>query len=198
VGLDWTVTLDAVVESGDYQLVWLNGFDPPPTEVFIPLRVSPQAIFDDADFPPVDTDAVRPTVDDVANLERTRTFTEPGAELATFTDETRPPDEEVEQLIDQAMPIVLAELPPSFPTSHYDAVKYLIALYVAILVEGSYFREQSQYSSIPIWQELYDNHLKNLKDMIAQDMAQWRLLKRIEIPAWEWANTPHQGVKDYP
>lgn len=197
VDLDWTVTLDQVVQAGDYNLVWLNGFDPPPTEIFIPLRVSPEAVFADGDFPPVDPAAVRPSVDDVANLERTRTFTEPGDELATWTPETRPPDLEVEQLIDQALPLVLAELPPRYATSYYDATKHCIALYVAVLIEGSYFREQDQFSSIGTWRDLYDNAIKSLKSLIDQDLAQWRLLKRIEVPAEEWAGTPHQGVTDF-
>lgn len=197
IGLDWIVTLDPVIQSGDYNLVWMEPDGTPVHEIFVPLRVSAQAVFGDEDFPVVDPAAVRPSVDDVANLERTRTFTEVGNELETFTTETRPPDEETEQLIDQAMPLVLAELPSKFSTSYYDATKHCIALYVAVLIEGSYFREQEQFSSISTWRDLYDNAIKSLRGLIDQDLAQWRLLKRIEIPAKEWAATPHTVPVDY-
>jgi hypothetical protein len=173
----------------------MNGYDPPDVEIFVPLRVGAEAVYPDDQFPPVDPEAVRPSVDDVANLERTRTFTEPGDELETFTNETRPPDHEIEDLIDQAMPLVLAELPSKYSSSYYDATKHCIALYTAVLIEGSYFREQEQFSSIGTWRDLYDNAVKGLKKTIDEDLAQWRSLKRIEIPEDEWAMTPHQGVR---
>jgi hypothetical protein len=82
--------------------------------------------------------------------------------------------------------LVLAELPNKFPTHYYDAVKHSIALYVAVLIEGSHFREQEDSTSSGTWRSLYNVTILNLKRNIEEDLKQWRLLKRIEIPEAEW------------
>lgn len=187
-GSTWMVTLDPVVDPGHYELVWRNSYDPPPVEIFIPLVVQAAAVFADTDVPDVDTTAVKPSPDDVANLERTRTTALGGNDSIEFTDDTNPTITEVETLIDQATPLVLAELPNKFPTHYYDAVKHAIALYVALLIEGSHFREQEDSTSSGTWRSLYNTVLLNLKRAIEEDLAQWRLLKRIEVPQAEWNN----------
>ena len=107
------------------------------------------------DWPIPDCDEVRPTVEEVAALLRTRTFTDGVGELRTFTDKTRPTDEEVDELIDQAVPVVLSQFRPTFPETLYDEVRHAIALYVAVLVEASYFREQLTESQVALYRDLY-------------------------------------------
>lgn len=186
-GSMWMTTLDPVVQTGDYLVVWISPYDPPDVEIFIPLTVQSEAVFQDEDMPPVDTTAVKPSPDDVANLERTRTTALGSTDSVEFTSDTNPTIDEVTTLIDQATPLVLAELPNSFPTHYYDAVKHSIALYVALVIEGSHFREQEDSTSGGTWRSLYNAAILNLKRAINEDLAQWRLLKRIEVPEAEWA-----------
>lgn len=185
-GSIWSVTLDHVVEPGHYQVVWRNSYDPPPVEIFIPLVVAAEGVFTDEDMPPVDLDVIKPSPDDVANLERTRTTALGATDSVEFTDDTQPTYDEVQTLIDQATPLVLAELPNKFPEHYYEAVKHAVALYVALLIEGSHFREQEDSTSGGTWRSLYNVAILNLKRAINEDLAQWRLLKRIEIPESEW------------
>jgi hypothetical protein len=90
---------------------------------------------------PVDPAAVRPSVDDVAALEATRTIDEGGAETGTFSNSTRPTAADVERLIDQAVSDVLAQLPPNIDRVWDSAIGRAIALRVAWMVEASYYRE---------------------------------------------------------
>lgn len=189
-GLEWSVELDPVVESGEYLLVWLNSYDPPDHEIFVPLTALALAQFADSDIPAVDTAAVTPTVDDVANLEKTRLVTGGSAQLATFTQDTNPSIAEVQDLISQAVPLVLSEFPVKFPITYYDSVRHAVALYVAVLIEGSHFREQENSESTNTWRTLYNSTVRTTNQNIEKDLAQWRLLRRIEIPQDEWVGAP--------
>jgi hypothetical protein len=98
----------------------------------------------DPDFPPVDVAAVRPSVIDVAILERTRTISAGGAELGTFDETTRPTAAEVEELIDVALNEVLLQIPANIDPAAYSPTLRLIALRAATLVEISFFRDQAE------------------------------------------------------
>lgn len=193
----WSVELDAPVTSGEYLLVWRTGDpEPPEFEAFIPLTAS-GTVISVTDFPLVDEDAVTPTVEDIARLERTRTATGGGGDTFEFGDtvfdeNTRPTANEVQDLIEQAVPLVLSELPRAFPADHYESTKQAVALYTALMVEVSFFREQSDVASAPqTWQTLYTNSMINLKRLIDQDLAEWRKLRRMEPwPLPEPRSTP--------
>lgn len=120
---------------------------------------------------------IRPTVKEVAALLRTRTVGEssgglggdtgPG-DVTTFTDTTRPTAEEVEGLISQAIEAVLGALPAGFDAVAFNPrVRHLVTLYAAILVEGSFFREQLDSGSVELWRDLYRTGLAALTTAIA-------------------------------
>jgi len=189
----WTVTCDSILDPpgpGDYLLYWMTPDDPPSFRTPLPITVVPLAIADTPgtvpDFPPLDVTQVVPTVDQVAALERTRTIEESGDEVFTFDSGTRPTNVEVENLIDQAVPAVCGSLRAAFPTRYYPDVQHLICLYTAILLEGSYFREQvSSEGAMSVWRLMYDQSLAGLQGQIEYDLKQWRAIGRIEPPFTE-------------
>jgi hypothetical protein len=99
----------------------------------------------------------RPSVATVALLLRTRTVgpssgglggdTAPG-ELTTFTDSTRPSATEVDAVIGTASDAVMGMLRKPIPDSETDSVRHAIALYAAIIVETSFFRESSNAEAL--------------------------------------------------
>jgi hypothetical protein len=114
---------------------------------------------------------IRPTVDDVAALENTRTVGPNGQEIGTFTADTRPTAADVEKLIDQALEAVLSQLPTRFGTSYYERTKHNVALYTAILVEGSFFREKLDEGSVELYRDLLRTGLLSLQASIGADPA---------------------------
>ena|SRR5215469_15940321 len=163
--------------------------DPPSFRTPLPLTVISQSVVEAAgtvpDFPPLDPTQVVPTVQEVSDLERTRTIEEGMNEVSIFDSDTRPSDVEVQRLIDQAVPAVCGALRPAFPTSYYDAVKHLVSLYTAILIEGSYYKEQTSASAMSVWRATYTQDLAALQASIEYDLKRWRLLQRIEPPFTE-------------
>ncbi len=96
------------------------------------------------DPPPVDVDAVRPSIADVAKLERTRTVLEDGTQVGTFTDLTFPTAADVNDVINLATDEVLGQLPDAIDADMYAEIKRLISIRSAILIEISFFRIQPQ------------------------------------------------------
>jgi hypothetical protein len=189
-GAIWEVTLDPLLEAGDYLLYWMTPDSPASFREPIPCIAVTQATLDMEstvpDFPPLDPADVTPTVQEVADLERTRTMQDGGSEITTFDSTTRPTDTEVLRLITQAVGPVINSLYPSFPTSHYDAVKHCVCLYTAILIEGSYFREQvSSEGAMSVWRAAYQAAITGVQASIEYDLKQWRLMQRIEPPFTE-------------
>lgn len=184
-GALWTITLDPPLSPGDYQLVWRDsGPEPPEFEAFIPLVVVEGAIVDSApaDFPAPDPAAVRPTVAAIAALERTRTASGGGGTVDEFTDDTEPSAGEVEDTIDQAVPAVLSLLQSRFPVTYYERVTHAVALYTAMLLEGSFFREQIGEGSVDLWRNLFSTQITSIRGAIDLDLNQQRMLRRIEVP----------------
>jgi hypothetical protein len=99
-------------------------------------------------FPPVDVDQVTPSVDDVALLCATRTIDTTGAQLSTFTSDTRPTDAQAGALIAQATTMVLAPLPDHLQESLYVRIRQAVALQAALLVETSFYREQANTGTV--------------------------------------------------
>lgn len=106
---------------------------------------------------------IRPTVDEVAALERTRTIGEGSEDEGTFNDNTHPTAAEVEALIDQAVDAVLNQLPVAISETYYPQTRHAITLYTAILVEGSYHREQISEGSVALWRALMENTIVRLQ-----------------------------------
>jgi hypothetical protein len=119
--------------------------------------------------------SITPSVEQVALLLRTRTVglssgglggdTGP-SDVTTFTATTRPTASEVEDLIDMAVGVVTGPLGGSGNIAEHRQrqVRYAVALYAAMLVETSFFREQSTAESRRNWMELYANALEGIED----------------------------------
>lgn len=84
-----------------------------------------------------------PTVQQVARHLRARTRGPSGAEVGTFDNTTVPTDEQVEAIIDMAMPFVSGML-GDVPEGCSAGAQSLAALKAAEMVEISYFPEQLQ------------------------------------------------------
>jgi hypothetical protein len=85
------------------------------------------------------TDPLRPSVADVALLIRARTKDADGREVGTFTDETRPTDEQVEEHISAAVALLSPRWPIAIDDSYYLAVQRLTAYRAAMQIEKSVF-----------------------------------------------------------
>lgn len=174
-GSVWTVSLEAPVNPGEYNLVWRNGeVEPVSFEAFLPLFTDAATLTAVASVPAVDRSEVTPTVQEVANLEQSRAIAEGATQLVTFTDETTPSASAVESLVQQAVPLVLAELPNKIPVEFYDSVRNAVALYVAVLLEGSVAREQLDEGSGGLWRTLYNTAILNLQRSIEAQLANIR------------------------
>lgn len=123
--------------------------------------------WDGAGAPPaIDREAVRPSVDEVAILLRTRTVTEGGHELDTFTEDTRPTAVEVERVVDHVVDEVLGQLPDRVDVGWYPPISRVIALRAAAVIEVSFFREQANETA-PAWAARFATDLDALRDLIA-------------------------------
>jgi len=188
----WSVTLDSPMFPGSYNLVWLDGLDPPTVQIFVPLLVGDVGVINaigGVDYPlvslPANLEQVVPTTDEIAMLERVRCVGPGGADEGTFTDDTRPTVTEVTKLIGQATDQVLAQLREAFDPQHYGQVKHAITLWTAILIEGSFFREQAS-DRTPLWQALYTETMTSLQSRVDADLTQALVVGVMEPrpPGW--------------
>ena len=115
--------------------------------------------------PPIDEDEVRPTVDEVAILERTRTVDNFGNEFESFTDDTRPNTGEVDRLIDGVLDEVLGQLPDHADPIWYPAIRRAVALRTATVIETSFFREQAPQTAAA-WSVRFAADLEALRSVI--------------------------------
>jgi hypothetical protein len=104
-----------------------------------------------------------PSVADVGAILRARTKDTNGSELGTFSSNTRPTAEGVQQLVATALSDVLVRTGP-IPSALEDYARRVVALGGALLVELSYFPEQIQtgrspYAQLRVW---YDSALERL------------------------------------
>jgi hypothetical protein len=169
----WTVTVDGVLEAGGYLFVWrTDDAEPPYYEVFLPIEIVPEGATS-ADgsgvYPPVDAEAIRPSTDDVATLERTRIVDPGGGDPGTFTADTHPTAAEVEKLIDAAIDDVMVLIPYAIDPRHYEQVRNAVTLYSAVLVESSYFREQMEEGSVALYREMYEATIASINARATED-----------------------------
>lgn len=172
--------LDAALKAGEFNIVWLDDLDPPTFEAYVPLftytgtngTAPPPPNGGPTDWPFPDLTQCTPTVDDVALLERTRTFADGDEEFTTFNDQTRPTADEVTALIAQSVPVVLAQFRPTFPEALYDEVSHCVALYTAVLIEGSFFREQLSEGSVALYNSLFTQAVTGVAGQIQTALDQ--------------------------
>jgi hypothetical protein len=109
-------------------------------------------------------ESYRASVQDVADLLRARTLSQNGVEIGTFTDLTRPTDEQVLRLIDKAQGDVSARIGLSVPSMFIHDAQNLVAIRAAMYVELSYFPEQirANKSVYPELLALWDQQLAAL------------------------------------
>lgn len=171
---EWTVILDSPPTIGDYELVWRTGDPEPPVyETFVPLFVtatgagaSGGADGDRVTALPLLLDHIEditPDVDDVAALERTRTTNERGEDQGTFNATTTPTDTDVDRLIEQASYDVIAALPAAVAEDHWPTIRRAVTLNAAILVEGSFFRDDVNTDAVGLYRGLAKDALANVQ-----------------------------------
>jgi hypothetical protein len=178
----YTVTLDAPVDPGSYQMVWLTIDDPPTYQAFVPL-IATASVQGGAvpivEWPPIDLTQVTPDAESVAALERTRTVDANGNDTGLFTAATRPTDTEAEALITQARDDVLAQLRRAVDPIHYPQIRHIVSLYAAMLIETSYYREQTGQRTEE-YAQLFTQSLTSLQARIDQDVQLAGLLGAME------------------
>lgn len=84
-------------------------------------------------------EAIRPTLDEIGALLTARTYNDASDELGTFTDETRPTGDQVEELIDMAVSDVGSRVGVDIPETYWDEARRIAGLQAASLVESSFF-----------------------------------------------------------
>jgi hypothetical protein len=121
-------------------------------------------------------DDVRPTVEDVAVLEYARTGSAQGLGSAggsdgTFTATTIPTDTQVEHFIDLALDLIVPQLDPDLTVVKYPAIRSVVALQAAILIEGSVFRETVDEGNVPVWSAIIARLMNGLVPAAQQTTA---------------------------
>jgi hypothetical protein len=131
---------------------------------------------------------ITPSVDDVALLLRTRTvgpgttFGGLGADtgpeqVTTFGEHTRPTATEVANVIEAARGSVLGYVRgglAAIPEAQKDAAKNAIALYAAVLVEVSFFRESVNEELLQLWRDMSNGNVRAVNTAIADILEQQR------------------------
>lgn len=116
---------------------------------------------------PIDPQTARPAVADVARLLRARTKDDKGDEVGTFTSETRPTDEQVEEHIGAAVALVGTHLPPmgTIDQVYAPAIAALTAYRAALQIEKSYYPEQVR-SDRSAYEHLRQEYLDDLAALV--------------------------------
>lgn len=171
----------APAEGGAFTIIWDQGGEFKPAKVateglvvtYVAPHEAPEAQPEepavdftnilDEDFPVVDRTRVRPSVQEIAFLERTRTVDDTAGEAGNFTATTRPTHDEVEGLINLALELTLSDLPDYLPESIYPRVQQAVALKAAVLVETSYYREQYTQGSARGYETMYDKLIASIE-----------------------------------
>jgi hypothetical protein len=128
--------------------------------------------------PALTPEDLKPTIDDVAMLLRTRTVGPPNAnagglggdtgpsDYTTFDATTRPTDTEVQMIIDASYGTVLARLdmaPAELQDWQSMVVRHASALYAAILIEVSFFKETTNQALLDMWRSMIDQALTGVQ-----------------------------------
>jgi len=137
-------------------------------------------------------DEITPTQQMVADLVRTRLVTEGGYAADTFTPDTYPTDTQAQRLIDQAANAIWTQLPGSVAEPWAAAGQHLSALYAAILIEGSFYREQLTDDQVQLYRDLLMQGIRGLGSAMGESeevahRAVDTVMQRsvMTIPPWE-------------
>lgn len=144
-----TVVSQADADGPRYVVVWKIGATEQPPE---DLHVSGT----------VPADSLVPSLADIGDLLRARTKDVNGNELGTFDADTRPTGEEVERLVGQAVSDVTLRAGAAIPDALTESVRWLATIRTGMLVELSYFPEQTTAS---------DSTYANLKALYDEQMT---------------------------
>lgn len=107
-----------------------------------------------------------PTLEQVGARIRARTRSTNGNELGTFTENTRPTADEVNQIIVMALSDIAADIGAEIPDGEArEAAQSLASLYVAMQVELSCFADEVRKGQSPYDElaELYKNRVPGVK-----------------------------------
>lgn len=146
----------------------------------------------DPDFPQIDRTRVRPSVQQVAVHEATRTVDETGKVVGTFTDTTWPTADMCELVIDQAVELCLADLPDYMPESTYPRILQAVAFRAACLIERGFYREQYEKGSSKSHEDDYDKLLASIEVVSGGAQAG----RRVDTPMMR--STMAEYEPDYP
>ncbi len=92
-------------------------------------------------------DAYTPSPDDLGSIMRARTRNSLGKEQGTFTADTRPTGDEVENVIAQAVALVSPRLGGTVPDRLQNLARSIVALRAAMMIEASYVPESDDNGS---------------------------------------------------
>jgi hypothetical protein len=157
-GQYWT-SATAPLVADDYLVVWADGS----TTAVEELVVSPAL-------------GITPTVDEVALLLRTRTVGDvsgglggdtQATSLTTFTDHTRPTAVEVASVIATSLGAVRGMLRGPVPDYEESSARHAVALYAAILIETSFFRETSNADALAALRGMLRDTVGGVNETIA-------------------------------
>jgi hypothetical protein len=114
--------------------------------------------------------AARPAPSEVATLLRTRTTIRGGRQLGEWTDETKPTETQVAGLVEVASTDVAIAVGTDLASPFDTAARRLILYRAAMLVELSYFTEQTtdDQSAYAQYKTLYDEGRKALIEAVAE------------------------------
>jgi hypothetical protein len=112
-----------------------------------------------------------PSVEDVAAHIRARTKNPAGKEVGTFDATTRPTGEEVERLISKGVRRVMTQVGDPCTEELREDAGAAAALYTAMLIEQSYFPEQTTAtgSSFNSLMKLWEGQIKVLDEEVARE-----------------------------
>ena len=116
--------------------------------------------------------AIRPGVDEIANLMPDRTTLAGGGEAGTFTASTRPTATQVDALIDLVLDTVEPLVPPDAAGEVLRSARSVVALNAAILIETGHFGEQTDVDDtrVGVWERLLERHLTILAQAAQDDL----------------------------
>lgn len=107
--------------------------------------------------------AIRPTVQEVANLMPDRTAiprSAGGGDAGTFTSATTPTETQVDDLIDAVLDTVEVQVTEHSSDRIRRSARMVVKLQAAMLVEATYFSHQGEVntSRIDLWRGLVERH----------------------------------------
>jgi hypothetical protein len=117
---------------------------------------------------------LRPTLADLASIMQSRVYNGTGEdEVGTFTYETRPTAEQAETIIDRALGLVTGRV-GSVPASLREMVRSIVALRAAMLVETSYFPNEtgSEDSAYAAYRDQYRDALADYDEAVNRNVGE--------------------------